>query len=130
MSEEFRSYIKSRAACATHHIRRAKLPGHLQSIELSASGNLCIIVLTDYLRKYVFAKAVPKNKAVLVAEFLVETSFTFDVPGHVITDQCTHFRNELIDNLTPLLGCKHTCVTPYHSQSNDQCERWNLTMRP
>lgn len=98
--------------------------------ESSTSSNRYVIVLTDYLTKFVIAKPVPTNTAVTTAEFLLETSFTFGVPAHILTDQGTHFRNELVHSLTVALGCKHTFVTAYHPQSNGQTERWNATMRP
>jgi transposase InsO family protein len=149
MYEDIRSYIKSCVACARYHIRRMKPAGHLRPItppsgvfdlvgidfwgpttESSTSSNRYVIVLTDYLTKFVIAKPVPTNTAVTTAEFLLETSFTFGVPAHILTDQGTHFRNELVHSLTVALGCKHTFVTAYHPQSNGQVERWNATMRP
>ena len=149
MYEDIRSYIQSCIDCARYHIRRMKPAGHLKSVvppsgafelvgldfwgpttESSSSDNRYVIVLTDYLTKYVIAKAVPKSTAVATAEFLLETAFTFGVPSHIITDQGTHFRNELISSLTATLGCQHKFVTAYHPQSNGQTERWNATMRP
>ena len=98
--------------------------------ESSASDNRYVIVLTDYLTKYVVAKAVPTNTAVSTAEFLLETSLTFGVPSHILTDQGSHFKNDLIRSMVSVFGCKHTLITPYHPQSNGLTERWNATMTP
>jgi hypothetical protein len=149
MYETICLYIKSCHKCAQYNIRRTKAPGHLQPIspptgvfELvgldfwgppaapSASGNRYVIVLTDYLTKYVIAKAVPRNTALATAEFIVETAHTYGVPAHIITDQGTHFRNELMASVSSVLGCQHIFSTPYHPQTNGQVERWNATMRP
>lgn len=75
-------------------------------------------------------KAVPRNTAMIAAEFILETYLTFGVPRHLLTDNGSHFRNELMAALTSVLGCQHTFVTPYHAQGNGQVERWNATMRP
>lgn len=74
MYETIRSYIKSYQACTEYHINRRKLPGHMKPIPPpqgvfdlvaldfwdptslpSTSGNRYVIVLTDYLTKYVVA---------------------------------------------------------------------------
>ena len=149
MYETIRSYIKSCVACGKYHINRQKPPGHLQPIpppqgifdlvgidfwgptpESSASGNRYVIVLTDYLTKYVIAKAVPRNTAMVTAEFLLDVSLTFGVPKHILTDNGSHFRNELMNSLTSVLGCQQVFITPYHAQANGVVERWNATMRP
>ncbi|CAF1620105.1 unnamed protein product [Rotaria magnacalcarata] len=48
-------------------------------------------------------------------------------PDVIITDQGTHFNNELITAVSNLVGCKHVFSTPYHPQTNGQTERWNAT---
>jgi hypothetical protein len=86
-------------------------------------------VLTDYLSKFVVAKALPACTAQLAAEFVVETALTFGVPSQLLTDNGTHFKNELFQCLSKILGFKHILSTPYHPQTNGQTERWNATMR-
>ena len=149
MYEAIRSYIRSCVDCARYHIHRMKPADHLKSVvppfgafELvgidfwgptnapSASNNRYVLVLTDYLTKYAIARPAPKNTAVATAEFLLDTTFTFGVPSHIITDQGTHFRNDLVSSLTTTLGCEHTFVTAYHPEFNGQVERRNATMRP
>ncbi|CAF3132307.1 unnamed protein product [Rotaria sp. Silwood2] len=48
-------------------------------------------------------------------------------PDILITDQGTHFNNELLHALSNLIGCKHIFSTPYHPQTNRQTERWKST---
>ena len=88
-----------------------------------------MLVLTDYLSKFIVARATPLNNAQTVAEFLLDVASTFGVPHQLLTDQGRHFDNELIDRLSTLMGCKHTLSTAYHPQTNGQVERWNATMR-
>lgn len=149
MQKDIAQYVRSCELCARHNILRTKPPGHLQPIpppqgifdlvgvdfwgptsEPTANGNKYVLVLTDYLSKFVIARATPLNNAQTVAEFIVDTASIFGVPKQLLTDQGTHFNNELINSVTDLLGCRHTLSTAYHPQTNGQVERWNATMRP
>ena len=88
-----------------NNIPRQKLPGHLQSIspprgvfdlvgldfwgptkEPSTNLNRYVLVLTDYMSKFVVARATPLNNPQTVAEFLLETASTFGVPHQLLTD--------------------------------------------
>lgn len=142
------TYVKGCHDCARFNIRRKKPPGHLQPIEPPAeifqmvgldfwgpvqesnNGNKYVLVLTDYLSKFIVAKALPTCTAQLTAEFIVETALTFGVPSHLLTDNGTHFKNDLFRCLSKILGFEHILSTPYHPQTNGQTERWNATMRP
>ena len=92
-------------------------------------GNRYVLVMTDYLSKYVWAKPMSTCTARDVAQFVIE-KFEFGVPSYILTDCGTHFHNELFRNLTQLIGTNHILTTPYHAQSNGQVERWNASMRP
>lgn len=148
MYTAIREYVSSCQECARFNTRRKKPPGHLQSIEPpsevfqmvgldfwgpvqeSNTGNRYILVLTDYLSKFVVAKALPACTAQMAAEFIVETALTFGVPSQLLTDNGTHFKNDLFQHLSRILGFEHILSTPYHPQTNGQTERWNATMRP
>ncbi|CAF1126227.1 unnamed protein product [Didymodactylos carnosus] len=43
------------------------------------------------------------------------------------SDCGTHFKNELVNALTTLIGCKQSFSVPYHPMSNGQVERFNAT---
>ena len=59
-----------------------------------------IIVATNYLTKWVEAKAVPKNDASIAACFLYEYVFTwYGLPIENISDRGTHFIDEVIQHL-------------------------------
>jgi hypothetical protein len=148
MYATIQSYVKGCQDCSRFNIRRHKPPGHLHPIEPpseifhivgldfwgpvqeSNNGNKYVLVLTDYLSKFVVAKALPTCTAQVAAEFIVETALTFGVPSQLLTDNGTHFKNELFQCLSNILGFKHILSTPYHPQTNGQTERWNATMRP
>ncbi|CAF0927570.1 unnamed protein product [Didymodactylos carnosus] len=101
------------------------------TIEQSAQDNKNILVITDYLTKFVVVKAVPNNTAQTAAQVFVEDFiFKFGVPRRLITDQGVHFNNELVKDITLLFGVNHIQSTPYHPQTNGQVERFNVTFRP
>ena len=59
-----------------------------------------IIVATDYLTKWVEAKATRKNNAQTIACFLYEYIFTrYGLPIEIVSDKGTHFINKVFSYL-------------------------------
>ena len=147
MYADIRKHIRSCEECAGFNIRRRKPYGLLESIEppdgimelvaldfwgpapTTLDGNRYVLVMTDYLSKYVWAKALPTCTARDAAQFLID-KLEFGVPSYILTDCGTHFDNELFNALSKLVGANHILTTPYRAQSNGQVERWNASMRP
>jgi transposase InsO family protein len=147
MKRAIHEYIQSCDKCARFNVRRMKPPGHLHPIEYphgplelismdfwgptpeySANGNRYVLVITDYYTKYVVAQPLPNNTAITTAKCFVEQFvFKYGVPRRLITDQGVHFKNELMKNLTELLGTNHIQTSIYHPQSNGLVERMNGT---
>ena len=85
-----------------------------------------IIVATDYLTKWVEAKATPKNDARTTACFLYEYVFTrYGLPIEIVSDRGTHFINEVIHHLLDEFMVIHKKSAPYHPQANGQAESTN-----
>ncbi|CAF1313731.1 unnamed protein product [Didymodactylos carnosus] len=59
-----------------------------------------------------------------------EVILKYGVPRKIITDQGTHFKNELMEKIALLMGFKHAFATTYHPQTNGQVERFNATFYP
>ncbi|CAF1622430.1 unnamed protein product, partial [Didymodactylos carnosus] len=144
MYNSIQNYIKSCDQCARFNIRRSKQPGHLQPIkapegvmemigldfcgptQMTENGNRYIIVATDYLSKYVIAKATPDCIAKTAAQFLVhDVSYKFGIPNQILTDNGSHFVAEIFQHVAKLMGCNRILATPYHPQTNGQVERFN-----
>ena len=56
--------------------------------------------------------------------FIVHYGF----PSKIISDQGHNFESELIANLCDVDGVQKLRTSPYHTQTNGQCERFNSTL--
>ena len=85
-----------------------------------------IIVATDYVTKWVEAKATIKNDARTTARLLYEHFFTrYGLPIEIISDRGTHFLNEVIEHLLEEFMVIHKKSAPYHPQANGHAESTN-----
>ena len=98
-------------------------------LPLTKLGNQYIIVATEYLTKWPEARALPNAKAASVALFFYEDIICrHGCPKELLTDQGTHFVNELLRTMTERIGIKHRLSTAYHPQTNGLVERFNKTL--
>ncbi|CAM4836395.1 unnamed protein product [Rotaria magnacalcarata] len=143
------NYIKSCMKCSKHNYIRTKRPGKMNLMPMpnevmglvgmdywgptnspTAKGNRYVITMTDYLSKFVFAKAVHTNSAQEAAEFFLDVCYHFGAPTKLITDQGSHFVAELTRTVIESCNTTHILATPYHPTSNAQTERFNATFAP
>ncbi|MCO5609650.1 hypothetical protein L7F22_063880 [Adiantum nelumboides] len=88
-----------------------------------------IIVATDYVTKWAEAKASRKADAITTAKFLFENIIArFGCPFEIVSDNGTHFINEVIKELPSNFMISHHKSTPYYSQANGQAESTNKTL--
>ncbi|CAG8790671.1 8294_t:CDS:2, partial [Dentiscutata erythropus] len=88
-----------------------------------------IVVATDYMSKWPEARALEKDNAIEVAEFIYEEIICrHGCPQYIVSDQDTHFRNELITALLKKFQIVHKLSTLYYSQSNGLVECYNKTL--
>ena len=146
MKDSLIFYIKSCDKCSQINVNRHKPPGFLQNIQppndifqirgmdcwgpttTFLSGNRYVSVITNRLSGYAFAKASPTNTAQVTARILMEEiTLVHGSPDIIITDKGPHLKNELMQALSHLVGCKNIFSTPYYPQTNGQTERWNST---
>jgi transposase InsO family protein len=72
-----------------------------------------ILVCTDYVTKWVEAKALYSANEQSVVDFLFEEIFTrFGVPQEIVTNQGTQFTSNLVKYLTEQYRIKHTNLRP------------------
>lgn len=149
MKHSISKYIQSCTPCQQYNISRSKKPGHLQPIsppdgpfqligmdycgpfKQTPRGNQYVLCLTDYFTRWVVAAAVPDCSAQTTAEALFnEYICKYGVPAVILSDQGTHFHNQLMEAMSKLVGYNHIYSTTYHPQSNGMIERFNATFVP
>ena len=89
-------------------------------------SHLYILLVVDYISKWVEAIPTRTNDASVVAKFLRSHIFTqFGTPRALITDGGTHFFNKMVDKVLQKYGVRHHTSLSYHPQANGQVEASN-----
>ena len=104
---------------------------HLDYLTLEPSkGNTeNVIVITDHFTRYALAYASKTQTAQAIAGILWDNLIChYGFPEQFISDQGRNFESDLIQELCKIAGVKKLHTTPYHPQSNGQCERFNPTL--
>ena len=149
MKSSIKSYINSCHLCKQFNIRRHKSHGHLHLItppegpfllvgidycgplKRTPRENQYVLIITNYLIRHVTAIALPNSTAETTAQALFNEYFCkYGVSAVILSDQGLHFRNQLMENITRLIGYNHIYTTSYHPQSNGLVERFNATFVP
>ena len=137
------SYINSCPRCLRRKSQLDKAPlvnietsqplalDHLDYLKIEPSkGNIeNVLVITDHFTRY--TQAFPsKTQTALATAKLLWNNFIlhYGFPSKIITDQGRNFECELIDHLCQLAGVQKLRTSPYHPQTNGQCERFNGTL--
>ncbi|GKD07647.1 reverse transcriptase domain-containing protein [Tanacetum coccineum] len=92
-------------------------------------GNKYILVVVDYVSKWVKAQALPTNDACVVVKFLRQLFARFGVPKALISDRGTHFCNSQLEKALQRYGVTHKLSTAYHPQSNGQTKVTNRAIK-
>lgn len=96
----------------------------------SSFGKHYILVVVDYVSKWVEVVALPTNDAKVVVNFLKNYIFSrFGVPRALISEKGTHFLNKLMENMLRKYNIKHKIVTTYHPQTSGQVELSNRQIK-
>ena len=92
--------------------------------------NRYILVVVDYVTKWVEAIAAPQNDSRTVIKFLKKYIFTrFGTPRALISDGGSHFCNRPLKTLLRKYGVTHRIATPYHPQTSGQAEISNREIK-
>ena len=104
---------------------------HLDYLTLEPSkGNIeNVLVITDHFTRYALAYASKTQTAQATARILWDNFIChYGFPEQFISDQGRNFESDLIQELCKIAGVKKLHTTPYHPQSNGQCDRFNSTL--
>nr|GEY12470.1 reverse transcriptase domain-containing protein [Tanacetum cinerariifolium] len=95
----------------------------------SSRGNKYILVVVDYLSKWVEAKALPTNDVRVVCKFLKSLFAGFGTPRAIISDRGTHFCNDQFVKVMLKYDVTHRLATTYHPQTSGQVEVFNRGLK-
>ena len=92
----------------------------------SAGGHGYIIVAIDYFTKWAEAMPTYAKDGKTTALFLFNHVIArFRVPQSIVADHRSHFRHQMMEELSAKLGFCHENSTPYYPQDNGQVEAIN-----
>ena len=104
---------------------------HLDYLQIEPSkGNIeNVLIVTDHFTRYAQAYS-SKTQTALATSILLWNNFIihYGFPNKIISDQGHNFESELIANLCEVAGVQKMRTSPYHPQTNGQCERFNSTL--
>ena len=93
-------------------------------------GNIYILLIADYVSKWVQTIACPKNNANTVVGFLQRNILSrFGTPKTIISDGGSHFANKVFEKLMNRYGIKHIMSLAYHPQEIGQAEIFNREIK-
>ena len=93
-------------------------------------GNQYILLVVDYVSKWVEEIACPRNDANIVVGFIQRNILSkFRAPRTIISDEGSHFANKLFEKLMSNYGVRHVMGLAYHPQSNGQVEISNREIK-
>nr|GEY62635.1 reverse transcriptase domain-containing protein [Tanacetum cinerariifolium] len=96
---------------------------------MSSRWNRYILVVVDYLSKWIEAKVLPTNDARVIVKFLKSLFARFETPRAIISDHGTHFCNDKFDKVMSKYGVTHRLATTYHPQTSGQVEMSNRGLK-
>ncbi|RDY13143.1 gag-pol, partial [Mucuna pruriens] len=95
-----------------------------------SNGYSYILLVVDYISRWVEARATRTNDAKAVVDFLKSNIlYRFDMPKALINDQGTHFCNRAMSCLLEKYGVVHRITTLYHPQTNGQAKVFNSEIK-
>ncbi|XP_074278492.1 uncharacterized protein LOC141602081 [Silene latifolia] len=101
-----------------------------QGLFPASKGNLYILVVVDYVSKWVEAIATPTNDARVVINLFKKIIFPrFGVLRAVIGDRRTHIGEKQLDALLAKYGVSHRRGLAYHPQTSGQVEFSNRELK-
>ena len=149
MEKDVREHVKSCASCKLRkaYQRRPRVPimkydatkRVLDRVHVDLTGPLpktavngCryIMVIKDFLTKYVWLIPLATKSAAEVAEnFVTKFICQAGVPGMIVSDKGNEFVNQLLENVSKILGINKVSTTPYNPRSDGFVENHNKTLK-
>ena len=88
-----------------------------------------MLIVTDHFTRYAHAYPSKTQTALATAKLLWNNFIVhYCFPTKIISDQGHNCESELIANLCQVAGVQKLRNSPYHPQTNGQCEQFNSTL--
>ena len=145
MNKDIRKYIANCTLCRREKVQAYPLqmteisdrPFEKITIDLvtdcktSISGNKHILTIIDHLTGWPEAFPVPDKTAdTIVSTFINQYLPVHMCPRYILSNNCTEFKNNLMDQVLKQLGIERVFFTPYHPQSNRKLEAFHKYLKP
>ena len=97
-------------------------------VSISSSNNRYLLVVQDYLTKWVKAIPLSNQTAVRIARELIKLFSMYGHPHVLHSDQGRNFESTLMSQTLEAYGVKKSCTTAYHPQGDGMVERFNQSL--
>ena len=91
-------------------------------------GNKGLLVMTEYLTKYVFVAPIKSKEAKEIADHVLSFISIFGPPKIILSDQGLEFNNSLVDSILNAVETEHRVTSGYNPRTNGLTERMNQTL--
>lgn len=92
-------------------------------LPVTANGNQYVLVIVDAFTRWVELFPSSTATAATVSSKLFEVFARFGCPSRLLSDRGSHFRNELIGNISQRCGVRQLFTLPYHHEAAGLVER-------
>ena len=100
------------------------------TLPMVESGHGKVLVLQDYLTKFVWCFPLKNEKAQTLAQILCEDFFPyFGIPKVILSDRGSAFTGKIFEEVAKNYGLKQVYTTPYHPKGDGLVERFNRTLQ-
>ena len=112
---------------ATHPMQRIAMD-IVGLLKKTSAGSQYILVITDYLTRFVQIYALKHANAMEVGDCLLDYIARFGPPEQLLTDRGTALLNDVLTSIERVFIIHKLNTTPYHRQTDGLVERFNATM--
>ena len=127
MAAQAKEHIEKCCPCLAFKARQPKVP--LKNIMATHPLEENVLVITDHFTRYAQAYVRRTQTAQMTARTLWDKFIVhYGLPKKFLTNQGWNLLCQLVADLCELMGMWKTWTSPYHLQTNGQCERFNSTL--
>ena len=102
---------------------------HQQLFPPPSKGSRYIVVLSDYLTRWVEAFPVPSVEATVIARLLVDEIISrHGAPRVLFSDRGTNFLSKVVAEVCKIFQIQKVNTSSYHPQTDGLVERFNSTL--